>query len=118
MTSSSFLRRYEPQQLRPVSNGWCPHSPVDPLLTPHERVSDIGEPRLSAVGIDFSPMKSKLRFSRLALCFVQIAGAVCLRASTSTDLPFPLIQRFEKFGINEGIPYHKVHCVLTASDSK
>ena len=33
-------------------------------------------------------------------------------------LAFPLIERFENFGIKEGMPTHKVHCVLTASDGR
>ena len=31
-------------------------------------------------------------------------------------LPFPLIERFENFSMKDGIPSHKVHCVLVASD--
>jgi len=33
-------------------------------------------------------------------------------------LAFPLIERFENFGIKEGMPTHKVHCVLTASGGR
>ena len=38
--------------------------------------------------------------------------------SAEEPLPFPLIERFENFGIKEGMPTHKVHCVLTASDGR
>ena len=33
-------------------------------------------------------------------------------------LPFPLIDRFENFQMPDGMPTHKVHCVLRASDGK
>ena len=40
-----------------------------------------------------------------------------LRAETlPDDLPFPLIERFESFGMKDGFPTHKVHCVLPTSD--
>jgi ligand-binding sensor domain-containing protein len=34
------------------------------------------------------------------------------------SLPFPLIERFENFGEKEGMPAHKVHAVLKASDGR
>ncbi|HTL54884.1 MAG TPA: two-component regulator propeller domain-containing protein [Candidatus Limnocylindrales bacterium] len=39
-------------------------------------------------------------------------------AAAEAPLPFPLIERFENFGVKEGMPTHKVHCVLTASDGR
>jgi len=64
-------------------------------------------------------MKRKITAPKLALSIFPFACAACLHAaSTPPDLPFPLIERFEKFGLNEGIPSHKVHCVLTAADGK
>lgn len=39
-------------------------------------------------------------------------------AASSTPLPFPLIERFENFGLADGLPAHKVHCVLPTSDGK
>ncbi|MFZ0828226.1 MAG: two-component regulator propeller domain-containing protein [Verrucomicrobiia bacterium] len=55
----------------------------------------------------------------LLLC---LAGAPGLRAAENATndppLPFPLIERFENFGAKDGIPTHKVHCVLRASDGK
>ena len=62
-----------------------------------------------------------------------IAGIVCMfsllsgsgsraQAATTpaetTALPFPIITRFENFGEKDGLPSHKVHCVLKASDGK
>ncbi len=51
------------------------------------------------------------------LCF---CGAVPIGAaqSSTNNLPFPLIERFENFGAKDGLPTHKVHCVLRASDGK
>jgi ligand-binding sensor domain-containing protein len=44
------------------------------------------------------------------------------RATTTpaepTALPFPLVTRFESFGEKDGLPSHKVHCVLKTSDGK
>jgi ligand-binding sensor domain-containing protein len=40
------------------------------------------------------------------------------QAATARDLPFPLIERFENYTVKDGIPSHKVHCVLPASDGK
>jgi ligand-binding sensor domain-containing protein len=49
-----------------------------------------------------------------------LAGTSGVRAAqtATNDVPFPLIERFENFGIQAGIPTHKVHCVLRASDGK
>jgi ligand-binding sensor domain-containing protein len=33
-------------------------------------------------------------------------------------LPFPLVARFENFGEKDGLPSHKIHCVLKASDGR
>jgi ligand-binding sensor domain-containing protein len=41
-----------------------------------------------------------------------------LAATPSENLPFPLIERFESFGMKDGFPTHKVHCVLPTSDGK
>jgi ligand-binding sensor domain-containing protein len=45
-----------------------------------------------------------------------------MRAETTgaetTALPFPLVTRFENFGEKDGLPSHKVHCVLKTSDGK
>jgi ligand-binding sensor domain-containing protein len=41
-----------------------------------------------------------------------------LAGAAEAPLAFPLIERFENFGIKEGMPTHKVHCVLTASDGR
>lgn len=34
------------------------------------------------------------------------------------DLPFPIIERFENYGMKDGIPTHKVHAVYKARDGK
>ncbi len=39
-------------------------------------------------------------------------------ATSNEPLPFPLVERFDNFGMRDGIPTHKVHCVLPASDGK
>jgi ligand-binding sensor domain-containing protein len=55
----------------------------------------------------------------LALFFSSGSWVSCLRAATpKEELPFPLLERFESFGIKDGFPTHKVHCVLPASDGK
>src|SRR5436190_1254665 len=42
-----------------------------------------------------------------------------LRAALQPESPpLPLIERFESFGTSDGLPAHKVHCVLPASDGK
>src|SRR5579859_5043173 len=40
------------------------------------------------------------------------------RAVADEPLPFPLIERFESFSMEQGMPTHKVHCVLLASDGR
>lgn len=35
-----------------------------------------------------------------------------------SDIPFPIVQRFENLGKAEGMPSHKVHAVLKASDGR
>ena len=53
---------------------------------------------------------------------LSFAGAPGVRAAdTATNdlsLPFPLIDRFENFQMKDGMPTHKAHCVLRASDGK
>jgi ligand-binding sensor domain-containing protein len=57
----------------------------------------------------------------IALLF-SLSGTPDVRAAeTATNdlpLPFPLIERFENFHVQDGMPTHKVHCVLRASDGK
>jgi ligand-binding sensor domain-containing protein len=76
-------------------------------------------------------MKPKLKC--LAVCTgvalsLQWGGGVSPGAASATEngvlgttrpdpLPFPVIERFENFGMKDGLP-HKVHCVLPASDGK
>jgi len=56
-------------------------------------------------------------------CLGLLCWFVCcvnyLQAAPSVGaLPFPLLERFESFGVKDGFPTHKVHCVLPASDGK
>jgi ligand-binding sensor domain-containing protein len=53
----------------------------------------------------------------LAISFSLAPGAGAVETATN-NLPFPLIDRFENFGTQDGIPTHKVHCVLRASDGQ
>ena len=70
-------------------------------------------------------MKSMFNYLTLTAgmaLILQLAGASGVRAAeTATNdapLPFPLIDRFENFHTQDGMPTHKVHCVLRASDGK
>jgi len=59
----------------------------------------------------------RVLFAGIALAFLNAARPLLRAAETAAnDLPFPLIERFENFGMKDGIPTHKVHCVLRASD--
>ena len=57
-----------------------------------------------------------LFFSLLAAAGASAQTAPANDASTA--LPFPLVTRFENFGEKDGIPSHKVHCVLKTGDGK
>ena len=70
-------------------------------------------------------MKTMLNSLTLAVgiaLLLSFAGAPGARAAdTATNdlpLPFPLIDRFENFQMKDGMPTHKAHCVLRASDGK
>ena len=70
----------------------------------------------------FKPALSRLALAMGMALFLQFAGAPGVRAAeTATNdapLPFPLIDRFENFQMKDGLPAHKAHCVLRASDGK
>ena len=53
----------------------------------------------------------------LGMLGVSMASFVSF-AAPANPLPFRLVDRFENFGIRDGLPTHKVHCVLPASDGK
>ena len=53
--------------------------------------------------------------SFLALLTPVWGGAV---EADNDDLPFPLIQKFENYGQDQGIPAHKVHAVLKTSEGR
>jgi ligand-binding sensor domain-containing protein len=82
--------------------------------------------RVGARGLWFRPFHAilrTLRFSTSAALMLGILSSTCcpnyLHAAPSPDsLPFPLLERFESFGMKDGFPTHKVHCVLPASDGK
>jgi ligand-binding sensor domain-containing protein len=67
-------------------------------------------------------MKTKLSSltltAGLAFCLFPAAPGVRAAATGTDDLPFPLIDRFENFQMKDGMPTHKAHCVLRASDGK
>src|ERR1044071_441236 len=55
----------------------------------------------------------------IALSAILVAAlSSLLSRAASESLPFPLIERFENFGLEQGLPAHKVHCVLPASDGR
>jgi ligand-binding sensor domain-containing protein len=56
--------------------------------------------------------------SRRLLLFALAAFLPLTAKALTGDLPCPLIERFENFGMKDGIPSHKVHCVLPASDGR
>ena len=51
-----------------------------------------------------------------------LAGGARIRAAaTGTEtatLPFPVVAQFENFGEKDGLPSHKVHCVLITGDGR
>jgi ligand-binding sensor domain-containing protein len=44
--------------------------------------------------------------------------AITAAQATSDDFPLPIIDHFENFGMEQGIPSHKVHAVLKTSDGR
>jgi ligand-binding sensor domain-containing protein len=59
-------------------------------------------------------MKKALTIAGALLFLASVAGPLRARSAASrpADLPFPLIDRFESFGVSDGLPSSKVHCVL------
>src|SRR5512139_2734863 len=59
-------------------------------------------------------MKKALTAAGALLLLGSTAGPLRARsgASLTAELPFPLIDRFESFGVSDGLPSWKVHCVL------
>jgi ligand-binding sensor domain-containing protein len=53
----------------------------------------------------------------LFLPFFAAIGGLAAEAANG-DLPFPLIERFENFGMKDGIPAHKVHAVLKSTEGQ
>src|ERR1035437_5001110 len=66
-------------------------------------------------------MKEKRFVTATAVSLLVLAAlAIRLQAATTAlvGLPIPLIESFENFTVKDGIPSHKVHCVLPAGDGK
>ncbi len=71
-------------------------------------------------------MKTSLPSPTILLGGILLTGAMAathLRAAAATpvafqDVPFPVIERFENFGQEQGIPHYKVHAVLKTSDGQ
>ena len=70
-------------------------------------------------------MKTMLNYLTLTAgmaLLLSFTGAPGIRAAETVTndlpLPFPLIDRFENFQMKDGLPTHKAHCVLRASDGK
>ena len=60
-------------------------------------------------------MKRTFTAASALLFLASVAGPLGARsgASRPAELPFPLIDRFESFGVSDGLPSWKVHCVLS-----
>jgi ligand-binding sensor domain-containing protein len=60
-------------------------------------------------------MKRTFTAAGALLFLASVAGPLGARsgASRPAELPFPLIDRFESFGVSDGLPSWKVHCVLS-----
>ena len=70
-------------------------------------------------------MKTKQFTSIVALPLgISVLAALLMPAplgaaeAANGDVPFPIIEKFENFGKEDGIPANKVHCVLKTSDGK
>ena len=57
-------------------------------------------------------------FLPLLAATVVVAGAATAFAAADADIPFPIIERFEKFGSEQGMPSHKIHSVLKTADGR
>src|SRR5271165_2864925 len=66
----------------------------------------------------FMEWVGKLAF-RVMVVLSFVSCTARLPAATPVEnVPFPVVERFESFGIKDGLPTHKVHCVLHSSDGK
>ena len=69
-------------------------------------------------------MKTKLFVALIACCIPWLSPKATAASSPAPSphnpsrpkLPFPIIERFENFGIADGMPSHKIHCVLVTHD--
>ena len=63
----------------------------------------------------------EIRFLTVTALSLLVLAALATRVKAATNalgLPFPLIERFENTTTKDGLPSHKVHCVLPAADGK
>ena len=78
----------------------------------------------SAPGGGSAARHSLALVSEVLLALGILVTAVSARAEVAApptkdaELPFPLIERFENFGLAEGMPCHKIHSVFKASDGR
>ena len=47
-----------------------------------------------------------------------VSGRAAPACEQNVPLPVPVVTRFENFGEKDGLPSHKIHCVLKASDGR
>lgn len=60
-----------------------------------------------------------MRVALLSSAFaVAAAGRAAPPPATGRSLPFPIVTRFENFGEKDGLPAHKINCVLKTSDGR
>ncbi len=52
------------------------------------------------------------------LLWIGTSARAAIATADPTAVPFPVVARFENFGEKDGLPSHKVHCVLKASDGR
>jgi ligand-binding sensor domain-containing protein len=62
--------------------------------------------------------KKVARWTALLVLLQAFAGFCPRSEAAGENVPLPIIDRFENFGPEQGMPSHKVHAVLTASDGK
>jgi ligand-binding sensor domain-containing protein len=79
-----------------------------------QRRSDETPPRRGSGDQSATFLRGILSLITLVALAHRLQGAT----TAAADLPFPLLERFENFTMKDGIPSHKVHCVLPTQDGK
>jgi ligand-binding sensor domain-containing protein len=66
----------------------------------------------------FQDAMKRSTFLLIVTCLLSLSVTPSLVAAgpSAAPLPFPLIERFETFGPEDGLPAWKIHCVLVAGD--